>query len=58
MPLIDVSEIFPGNRSVSRQSEYNLYDAPIGVELKTEEATKAPIVLDYRSRVGTPGGLS
>ena len=46
MPLIDVSEIFPGNRSVSRQDEYNLYDAPVGVELKIEEATKAPIVFD------------
>ena len=46
MPLIDVSEIFPGNRSVSRQGEYNLYDAPVGVELTIEEATKAPIVFD------------
>ena len=46
MPLIDVSEIFPGNRSVSRQGEYNLYDAPIGVELKIEDATKPPLVFD------------
>ena len=46
IPLVDVSEIFPGNRSVSRQGEYNLYDAPVGVEHKIEEATKVPMTFD------------
>jgi len=41
--FVDVSEVFPGNRSVSRKGVYNLYDAPIGVQLRVEEATKAPI---------------
>ncbi len=45
IPFVDVSEVYPGNRSVSRQGVYELYDAPIGVELKVEEASKAPIVL-------------
>ena len=46
MPLIDVVDVFPGNRSVSRQGEYNLYDAPVGVEHKIEEATKVPMTFD------------
>ena len=49
MPLVDVSEVFPGNRSVSREGVYDLYDAPIGVQLKIEEATKAP--LDFGGQV-------
>lgn len=57
MPLIDVAEVFPGNRSVSRQGVYNLYDAPIGVELKIEEAAKAPIVFDEEAE-WEKGGLS
>ena len=57
MPLIDVAEVFPGNRSVSRQGVYNLYDAPIGVELKIEEAAKAPIVFDGEVE-WEKGGLS
>ena len=46
IPMIDVAEIFPGNTCTSRQGEYNLYDVPIGIELKIEEATKAPIVIE------------
>ena len=45
-PLIDVVDVFPGNRSVSRRGEYNLYDAPVGVEHKIEEATKVPMTFD------------
>ena len=57
MPLIDVSEIFPGNRSVSRQGEYNLYDAPVGIELRIEEAAKAPVVFEGEVE-WEKGGLS
>lgn len=46
MPLVDVVDIFPGNRCVSRQGKYELYDAPIGVHLEIEESTKAPMTFD------------
>ena len=58
-PLIDVHEIFPGNRSVSREGVYNLYDAPVGVEHTIEVATKAPVVFDGEvewEKEGTSGG--
>ena len=58
-PLIDVHEIFPGNRSVSREGVYNLYDAPVGVEHKIEVATKKPVVFDGEvewEKEGTSGG--
>ena len=43
IPMVDVSEVYPGNRSVSRKGVYTLYDAPIGVKLNIEEAVKAPM---------------
>ena len=46
IPMVDVSEVYPGNRSVSRKGVYNLYDAPIGVKLNIEEAVKVPMVFD------------
>ena len=46
IPFVDVSEVFPGNRSVSRQGVYDVYDAPIGVRLEIEEATKASFVFE------------
>ena len=55
MPLVDVCDVFPGNRCVSRQGEYKLYDAPIGVELKIEEATKAPITFDKEAEWESEG---
>ena len=55
IPLVDVSEVFPGNRSISRQGVYDLYDAPIGVELKIEEATKAPMVFQEKAQWETEG---
>ena len=48
IPLIDTAEILAGNRSVSRKGIYNLYDAPIGIALKIEEALKAPIMFEKK----------
>ena len=43
-PLVDLTEVFPGHRSVGRSGAFELYDAPIGVRLAIEEADKsAPI---------------
>ena len=55
IPLVDVSEVFPGNTCSSRQGEYNLYDVPIGVQLKIEEATKAPMVFQGQAEWETEG---
>ena len=43
IPLIDVSEIFPGNRTVSRDGTYELYDARVGVHLGIERDKKSPL---------------
>ena len=44
-PIIDTTETFNGHRVADRQGVYNLYDAPIGVRLKIEEANKSEPVL-------------
>lgn len=38
MAMVDVMEIFPGHRSITREGRYELFDAPIGVNLRVEEA--------------------
>ena len=45
VPLIDWSSIYPGNRGVGRDDRYDLYDAPVGIELKIEEGEKIGPVL-------------
>ena len=41
MALVDVMEIFSGHRSTTRTGSYELYDAPIGVKLRVEEAHRS-----------------
>ena len=44
-PLVDLREVDGGNRGVTRQGTYGVYDAPIGVQLKLEQAIKSePLV--------------
>lgn len=46
VPFIDWSTIHPGNRGVDRQGKYELFEGPIGVCIRIEEAEKfGPIVL-------------
>ena len=46
-PLVDLTEVFPGHRSVNRGGAFELYDAPIGVRLAVEEADKSdPLEFD------------
>lgn len=40
VPLIDWSHIHPGNRGVNRQGRYELYEGPVGVRIRIEEADK------------------
>ena len=44
-PIVDYSSIFPGNRGVNRDGQYDLYDAPIGVKLAVEPCVKSDPIL-------------
>ena len=41
MAMVDVMEIFTGHRSTTRGGSYELFDGPIGVKLKVEEARRS-----------------
>ena len=41
MGMVDVMEIFTGHRSVTREGTYELFDGPIGVALRVEEAQRS-----------------
>ena len=41
MAMVDLAEIFTGHRSTTRQGSYELFDAPVGVGLRVEEAEKS-----------------
>ena len=46
-PIADTQEIHTGNRSTNRAGTFELYDAPIGVRLRVEQAAKsAPFLLE------------
>ena len=40
MAMVDVMEIFTGHRSTTRQETYEMFDGPIGVKLRVEEAQR------------------
>ena len=44
-PLVDWSQVFPGNRGVGRDDVYELYDAPLGVKLAVEPCRKTEPIL-------------
>ena len=41
MAMVDVTEIFTGHRSTTRTGSYELFEGPIGVQLRVEEAEKS-----------------
>ena len=54
-PIVDVTDVYPGTRGIDRRGVYNLYDAPIGVHLKVEEAVKAGPLLEAEMEWETKG---
>jgi hypothetical protein len=46
MAMVDVMEIFPGHRSITREGRYEVFDAPIGVNLRIEEAQRCEPILN------------
>ena len=41
MAMVDVMEIFTGHRSITRDGRYEMFDGPVGVQLRVEEADKS-----------------
>ena len=37
MAMVDIMEIFPGHRSITRKGSYDMFDGPIGVNLRVED---------------------
>ena len=45
MAMVDVAEVFTGHRSLTRDGRYEMFDGPIGVQLRVEEADKSELLL-------------
>jgi len=45
-PIIDLTEIFPGNLSVDKNGRFRLYDGASGVQLRVELADRSPALLE------------
>ncbi len=45
-PIVDLTDIFPGNRAMNRHGVFELYDAAIGVKLRVEQARRSKPLLD------------
>ena len=45
-PIVDTTDLFAGNRSVDRNGVYDLYDAPVGVALRVEQAGRSEPLLE------------
>ena len=45
MAMVDVMEIFTGHRSVTSDGRYEMFDGPLGVQLRVEEANKSETFL-------------
>jgi hypothetical protein len=43
MGMVDVAEIFTGHRSITRDGRYEMFDGPIGVQLRVEEADRCEL---------------
>ena len=55
MAMVDVMEIFPGHRSITREGSYDLFDAPIGVNLRVEELQRCEPILNPGKDWGAEG---
>ena len=40
-PIVDLTDVFPGNRAMNRKGVFELYDAAIGVKLRVEQARRS-----------------
>ena len=58
MAMVDVTEIFPGHRAATRDGRYVLFDGPIGVNLRVEEAQKSAPFLAPETEWEAEGHLS
>ena len=56
-PMIDWEEVHPGNRGVSRDGRYELFDAPVGVRLAVEPACKSEALIRSDPALEGGGGL-
>lgn len=56
-PLIDWEEVFPGNRGMNRHGLYELYDAPVGIQLRIEEGVSSEPLLISETEWEGGGGL-
>ena len=45
-PIIDVTDVFPGNRSTDRHGAFALYDGAVGVKLRVEQACRSEPLLE------------
>ena len=45
-PIVDVTDVFPGNRAMDRQGVFRLFDGAIGVKLRVEEAERSEPLLE------------
>ena len=43
MGMVDVAEIFTGHRSITKDGRYEMFDGPIGVQLRVEEADRCEL---------------
>ena len=54
-PIVDVTDVFAGDRGIGRSGLYDMYDGPIGVHLRVEEAVKAGPLLEAETEWETGG---
>ena len=45
-PIVDVTDVFPGNRALDRQGVFKLFDTAIGVKLRVEPAERSAPLLE------------
>ncbi len=57
-PLVDLADIFAGNRSIDRSGVFDLYDAPTGVALRVEPAERSEPLLEAAAPWETGASIS
>ena len=45
-PLVDLTDIFAGNRSIDQKGVFDLFDAPVGVALRVEPAERSEPLIE------------
>jgi len=57
-PIVDLTEIFPGNRNVDERGVYRLYDGAVGVKLRVEQAERSGPLLEVVAPWEKGSGIS